>query len=39
MNKLIEQQRQQLEQDKVSRQSLALILDEVAIKLRGSDSE
>ena len=32
----IEQQQSQLEGDKVSRQTLALMLDEVAVKLRGS---
>lgn len=33
----LEQQKDYLEQDKVGRQSLALLLDEVAIKLRGKD--
>ena len=31
----IETQKQELQEDKVGRQSLALMLDEVAIKLRG----
>jgi len=35
--KQLEQQKTYLEEDKVGRQSLALMLDEVAIKLRGSD--
>jgi len=32
----LDQQKEELENDKVGRQSLALLLDEVAIKLRGS---
>jgi len=32
----IDQQKEDLQNDKVGRQSLALMLDEVAIKLRGS---
>ena len=32
----VEIQKQELQSDKVGRQSLALMLDEVAIKLRGS---
>lgn len=35
LTKLIETQQQQLETDKVGRQSLALMLDEVALRLRG----
>jgi len=34
----LEKQKAYLENDKVGRQSLALLLDEVAIKLRGNDS-
>ena len=37
LSKQLEQQKAYLEEDKVGRQSLALMLDEVAIKLRGSD--
>ena len=32
----LDQQKEELQNDKVGRQSLALLLDEVAIKLRGS---
>lgn len=39
MTVLIENQKRQLEDDKVGRQSLALMLDEVALRLRGNDSE
>jgi len=35
--KQLQQQKEYLEQDKVGRQSLALLLDEVAIKLRGNE--
>jgi len=35
LTKQLEQQKAYLEEDKVGRQSLALMLDEVAIKLRG----
>lgn len=36
--KQLEKQKKLLEEDKVGRQSLALMFDEVAIKLRGTDS-
>ena len=35
LNRQLDQQKEYLEKDKVSRQTLALMLDEVAIKLRG----
>ena len=39
MTSMIDGQKQQLENDKVGRQSLALMLDEVALRLRGTDAD